>query len=255
MSQAPVRLLHGPAHRSKAAGGPLHRLIVAVDVEGSTKRNNAAKGDLRRCLYELLERALKAAGITARHLEQHTDRGDGVLILIRPHDDVPKTVVLSRLIPKLTALLTEHNASIARPELQLRLRAVVHAGEVHGDDNGFYGYDLDVACRLLDSTKLKRALKEQTTSPLALVISDEIYDLVVAEEIHNGMHGYLHEALFRPLCRVRVGDRQRRGWVHLPVPADLDHSATIPWPRDEVAAHVAGHRPVSGREAPRPGRG
>jgi hypothetical protein len=121
----------------------------------------------------------------------------------------------------------------------------------------FYGYDLDVACRLLDSTKLKRALKERTASPLALVISDEIYDLVVAEEIHNGMaqQGYLHGALFRPLCRVRVGNLQRRGWVHLPAPADLDHSATIPRPWDEVTAHVAWHRSVSGPEEPRPGPG
>src|SRR5208282_3809900 len=108
--------------------GPVHRTIVAFDVEGSTKRNNPAKGELRRNLYELVERALLAAGIGAKHLERLTDRGDGVLILIRPHDDVPKTVVLSRLIPMLTALLIEHNASVARPESQLRLRAVVHAG-------------------------------------------------------------------------------------------------------------------------------
>ena len=116
--------------------GPVHRSIVAVDVEGSTKRTNPAKGKLRRILYDLLERALRTAGIGPRHLEELADRGDGVLILIRPYDDVPKTVLLGRLIPALTTLLAEHNAAVAEPELRMRLRAVVHAGEVHDDGMG-----------------------------------------------------------------------------------------------------------------------
>ena len=111
------------------------------------------------CSYELLDRALAEAGFAARHLERLTDRGDGVLILIRPHDDLPKTVLLSRLIPILTALLVRYNAAVAWPTLQMRLRAVVHAGEVHDDGNGFYGEDLDVAFRLLDSPSVKRALQ------------------------------------------------------------------------------------------------
>ena len=36
--------------------GPVHRSIVAVDVEGSTKRTNPAKGKVRRIMYDLLER-------------------------------------------------------------------------------------------------------------------------------------------------------------------------------------------------------
>jgi hypothetical protein len=213
MEQAPVRLLHGPAHRSKAPAGPLHRLIVAVDVEGSTKRNNAAKGELRRYLYELLEQALKVAGITARHLEQHTDRGDGVLILIRPHDDVPKTVLLGQLIPMLVALLVEHNAAVAQPTLHLRLRAVVHAGEIHDDGKGFYGEDLDVAFRLLDAPTVKRALREAVASPLVLVISEEIFSGIVR-------HGYVDEGRYERCVHVQVAERRRRGRVHIPVPAD-----------------------------------
>ena len=76
------------------SAGPVHRSIVAVDVEGSTKRTNPEGGELRRILYALLDRALEDAGIDPRHLEDMADRGDGVLILIRPHDDVPKTVLI-----------------------------------------------------------------------------------------------------------------------------------------------------------------
>ena len=37
-------------------------LIVAVDLEGSTKRTNPVKGELRRVMYELLDRALQPPG-------------------------------------------------------------------------------------------------------------------------------------------------------------------------------------------------
>ena len=161
--------------------GPVHRSIVAVDIEGTTKRTSPVKGELRRVLYELLERALKVAGIGPRHLDGPTDRGDGVLVLIRPHDDVPKTVLLGRMIPALTALLAEYNAFATRPELRLRLRAVVHAGEVHEDQHGFYGEDVDVAFRLLDSPTVKKALRDAPASPLMLVVSEEIYSGIVRQ--------------------------------------------------------------------------
>src|SRR5580698_6722487 len=101
--------------------GPLHRSIVVVDLEGSTMRTNPVKGELRRIIYDLLGRALEGAGITDDHLEQVTDRGDGALLLIRPHDDVPKTVLFDRFMPLLTALLAEYNTDVPQPALQIRL--------------------------------------------------------------------------------------------------------------------------------------
>jgi hypothetical protein len=193
---------------SERPAGPMHRSIVAVDLEGSTTRTNPVKGELRRVIYDLLERALEAAGIAASHLEPVTDRGDGALLLIRPHDDVPKTVLLDRLIPLLAMLLTDHNAEVANPVLRVRLRAVVHAGEVHGDSRGFYGEAIDIAIRLLDSASLKSALRT-TASPLVLVVSDEIYYGLIA-------HGYVEADTYRPLVRTRVASKQHRGWVHIP---------------------------------------
>jgi hypothetical protein len=197
--------------RSRQHAGPMYRSIVAVDLEGSTTRTNPVKGELRRIMYDLLERSLDAVPITANHLESPTDRGDGVLLLIRPDDDVPKTVLLDRLIPLLAALLTEHNAAVMKPALRIRLRAVVHAGEVHRDSRGFYGQAIDVAIRLLDSASLKRELR-QSLSSLALVVSDEIHSGIVAQ-------GYLDNSdTYRPLVRIRVACKQHRGWVHIPEP-------------------------------------
>lgn len=243
--------------------GPVHRSIVAVDVEGSTKRTNPVKGKIRHVLYDLLERALRAAGIGPRHLEELADRGDGVLILIRPHDDVPKTVLFGRLIPVLTALLAEHNATVTEPELQMRLRAVVHAGEVHDDGRGFYGDDIDVAFRLLNSPTVKRALREASAAPLVLVISEEIWEGIVR-------HGYVDGGPYRQRVHVRVGDRRRRGRVHIPVPARRsDLPARIPraralMPGSSVAIDphagsarqaAAGYVGINGREAHRPEQG
>jgi hypothetical protein len=202
---AAVRTLHG-----RAPTAPMYRSIVAVDLEGSTKRTNPVKGELRRVLYDLLERSLEAAGVSEEHLEPLTDRGDGVLVLIRPHDDVPKTVLFGRVVPMLTALLLEYNAAVAHQALSLRLRVVVHAGEVHYDGRGFFGEDLDVAIRLLDSRPVKRALREAVASPLVLVVSEEIFSGVVRQ-------GYVDGGRYEQRVRVRVGNRQRRGWVNIPV--------------------------------------
>ncbi len=190
--------------------GPVHRSIIAVDLEGSTTRTNPVKGELRRVIYELLEQSLEAVAITGNHLEPLADRGDGVLVLIRPHDDVPKTVLLDRLVPHLTTLLAEHNAQAAQPALRIRLRAVVHAGEVHVDVRGFYGEAIDIAIRLLDSPRVKTVLKH-AAAPLVLVVSDEIYSGIVC-------HGYAEAGTYSPLVQVLVANRRHRGWVHVPTP-------------------------------------
>lgn len=190
--------------------GPVHRSIIAIDLEGSTTRTDLVKGELREAMYGLLASSLEAVAITGNRLERLADRGDGVLVLIRPHDDVPKTILLERLIPLLASLLTEYNAHAALPMSRIRLRAVVHAGEVRMDRRGFYGEAIDIAIRLLDSPPVKTALR-QTSAPLVLVVSDDIYSGIVC-------HGYVDSDTYFPSGWVRVAGRRHRGWVHIPTP-------------------------------------
>jgi hypothetical protein len=191
---------------------PVHRCIFAVDVEHSTQRTNPVKEELRRHVYQLVGKALDVAGITDMYRDPFIDRGDGVLVLIHPVDDVPKPVLLARLIPALADLLARRNASVPPCEQSrlLRMRAVIHAGEVHQDGNGFFGEDLDVACRLLDAPRLKAYLRKARV-PLALAVSDEIYWSVIR-------HGYdgIDGNEFRPIVTVTVGGRRRKGWVQVP---------------------------------------
>jgi class 3 adenylate cyclase len=207
-----------------AVGLPRHRTILAVDIEQSTNRPDPIKAELRRALYELFDQALRSAGIHRRHRDRFTDRGDGLLALIHPVDQAAKPILLNRAIPALSQLLTDHNASLPRagsPHHQLRVRVVVHAGEVHYDDNGCFGEALDIAFRLLDAPGVKKMLRA-AADPLTLVISGDIYRTIVR-------HGYdgIDPHAFHPLIRVHVAGHRYPGWIHTPPTATQLHVAEI----------------------------
>jgi len=200
---------------------PHHRSIVAIDIERSTSpsRTNPIRAELRHEVYRMLGTAMRTAGIADAHCDPLADRGDGVLALVHPVDDVPKTVLLNPLVPTLVTLLADRNASLAGPDRcrrELRLRAVIHAGEVHYDGKGYFGEALDVAFRLLDAPRVKDRLR-QSVMPLVLVVSEDIYWSIVRHE-YEGIPGHS----FEPLVRVTVAGRRRQGWVHVPAP-QLDH--------------------------------
>jgi hypothetical protein len=198
-----------------AADMPHHRAIVALDIEQSTRRPDPVKAELRRMMYELFETALRSAGIQRQHRDRFVDRGDGVLALIHPVHRAPKAVLLNQAIPALSRLLADYNAGLpaGRPQRMLRVRAVVHAGEVAYDANGCFGEALDIAFRLLDAALVKRTLRT-AGDPLILVVSEDIYRSVVR-------HGYdgIDRDAFQPMVRVQVGGSRHCGWVQLPGPA------------------------------------
>jgi hypothetical protein len=185
---------------------PRQRTILAVDIEGSTERNNSARAKLRDDMYALLEQALLDSGITEDLREPFLDRGDGAIALIHPADTVPKTILLSTFIPLLSEQLAKHGMTADG----FRLRAAVHAGHVHSDQRGMFGEDIDVTMRLLDSPELKARLR-RSSAPLVLVVSDYIYRSVIR-------HGYdgIDERTFAPLVHLRVGGLSYQGWVQIP---------------------------------------
>jgi class 3 adenylate cyclase len=194
-------------------GLPCYRAIVALDIERSTSRSDPIKGELRNKTYELFETALRKAGIDSCHHDRFVDRGDGLLALIHPVDQAPKVVLLNRVVPVLSRLLTDYNASLparSQQQRQLRVRVVMHAGEVHYDANGCFGEALDVAFRLLDAARVKQTLRD-TADPLILVISADIYSSIV----RHGYEGINHET-FHQLVRVQVAGKRYPGWIHLP---------------------------------------
>ncbi|MFD9740399.1 hypothetical protein [Umezawaea sp. NPDC059074] len=184
---------------------PHYRSIVVVDVEGSTTRTNPAKARFRDVLYDLLDRALDRTGITPEHRDPPIDRGDGAILLIHPADHVPKTKLLTTLLPELAGLLTDHNH---RTTDGVRLRAAVHAGEVHHDEKGAFGEAVDLACRLLDAPELKAALHHATT-PLVTVVSDDIHHSIVRHRYEG-----IDALTFKPLIHLHLAGKPHRGWIH-----------------------------------------
>ncbi|TDD61958.1 hypothetical protein [Actinomadura rubrisoli] len=192
---------------------PVHRSIFVIDLEKSTVRTNPVKAELRHQVYRMLNLALACSGVEPGFLDPFEDRGDGVLALIHPVDDVPKTRLLSRLVPEFVQMLDDYNRALPPAELPvrgMRVRVVLHAGEVHRDENGYFGEAVDVACRLLDAPRLKKCLSE-SIAPLVLVVSEDIYWSIVK-------HGYdgIRADSYRPGLRVHVAGRRRQGWIHLP---------------------------------------
>jgi hypothetical protein len=190
---------------NRVLGMPLHRTIVVVDVEGSTMLTNPERALMRERLRRLLDAAFLAGGIDEEFRDPMIDRGDGALCLVRPVDEVPKTVLLTRFLPALAEALWRA-AEEPRGEA-LRLRVALHAGDVHYDGHGAYGEDIDFACRLLDAPVVKRSLKN-SPDPLVLVVSSEIYRTVVR-------HGYegIDSGAFDHEVSVRVGSQRMRGRI------------------------------------------
>jgi hypothetical protein len=199
--------------RARPVHSSCYRAIIALDIEGSTGRPDPVKAELRTVLYELFDAALRSAGIYPRHRDRFIDRGDGLLALIRPVDRAPKALLLNRVIPAFSRLLSAYNASLpaqSRPQRQVRVRVVLHVGEVHYDPDGCFGEALDIAFRLLDAPGVKRALKE-ANHPLMLVVSGDIYGSVIR-------HGYdgIDRSAFHRLVTTQIAGNRHPGWIQMP---------------------------------------
>jgi hypothetical protein len=167
------------------------------------------KAELRIMLYELFEAALRSADIGPDRRDPFTDRGDGLLALVNPAE---QALLLSHVIPAFGQFLAGYNASLP-PQRRLRVRVVLHAGEVRDDDNGCFGEALDVACRLLDAPEARAALRT-APAPLLLVVSGDIYQSAVCRG-----HSATGRETFRHLVTVQVAGREHPGWAWIPAPA------------------------------------
>jgi HD domain len=187
-----------------------HRVIVALDIEGSTSRPDPVKAELRTMLYELFDAALRTSGVSARRRDRFADRGDGLLALIDPAD---QQLVLNAVIPVFSQLLTSYNAGLSDPgdwDRHLRVRIVVHTGKIYDDDNGCFGETLDTAFRLLDTPSAKMALKA-AQGPLVAVISADIWESAAP----NSSAGTIRTASRQPVI-TQVAGHEYQGWILLP---------------------------------------
>lgn len=196
---------------------PYPATVLVLDIRGFGKLTNPEQIEARRQLYAVLTDAFLESGLDWDQCT-HEDRGDGALVIVPI--EIPKVVLLD---PVLTALATRVETA---PRLgsgwSMRLRVAVHTGEVHNDDNGFVGADVNFAFRLLDSDVLRDALAT-TERRCAVLVSDVLYQGVVR-------HGYgrLDPAAFH---HTVLHTKEMTSGAWLSVPGD-----------DTTARAVAGRR-------------
>jgi class 3 adenylate cyclase len=127
---------------------PQHRSIVVIDIAGYGRRDDPAQVRARAGLDRVVRTAFRSSGLPWRRLVVK-DRGDGMIVLVPA--TASKAVLLHPFVPRLGALLHDLNGRV-EPGCRVRVRVAVHAGEMVHGPNGWIGTDLNLACRLVDST-------------------------------------------------------------------------------------------------------
>lgn len=149
-------------------------MVVDVESFGDPVRTDPDRVAVRHAVYRALQRSFAKARISWADCVAE-DRGDGVFVLLPP--DVPKSWLVIRLPVHLADSLARHNAACPEPK-RVRLRMVLHAGEVYPDAHGSAGTCINRAFRLIDAPACKAVLHD-SPGVLALIVSDWFYDEVV----------------------------------------------------------------------------
>lgn len=187
---------------------PVHRTLLALDIEGSghPSRDNAAVVDSRRALFSALRGAVEFSGIPWADCDRET-AGDEVVLIVPP--EVPKPSVVHPLLGHLADSLALHNRAAAANR-RLRVRAAVHAGELLVDDHGTTGRPQTHLARLLGSRPLREALASApATATVALLVSDPFFRDVV-DQGHRG----IDPDAFTPVA-VAEKETEARAWLHV----------------------------------------
>lgn len=187
---------------------PSRHLVLCVDVERYSSRDNVLQWRVQQALPLIMQRAREELGLGPDGwLVQPS--GDGQLAILPPGTSERK--VVTRLAPTVDRLLREHNHGLA-PEARIRLRIGVHEGLVHLDGaNGFPGEAVVTVCRLVDSPQLKVALRRFPDAQVALIVSDRLYRDVVRH-----YPDLRPEHFLRVTASLPEKDFEAAAWIYVP---------------------------------------
>jgi hypothetical protein len=182
---------------------PVPRSLVAVDIEGYSRRDNQSQVELREMLRNVCNEAFRQIKVRP---DARQDQGDSFLFLIKP--DVAKARLVADLVREIGTALRPCNRN-RLPEARMRLRMALHAGDVHLDGTGFGGEAVVAVMRLIDADALRNALK---TAPddLAVIVSGQLHRDVVAQRYRG-----IDPADYREVQASCKGFTQA-GWIRVP---------------------------------------
>jgi hypothetical protein len=222
---------------------PVHRIILAFDIEGfgGPQRSNPVRSMMRMGLYGLIQEALVHAIGSLSHCSL-SDLGDGVLVLIKP--EVAKTQLVEPFMSDMATGLKRYNEQ-AGPNAQIRLRVVLHAGEIIEDPQGYTGEDLNLAFRLMDCDAL-RAVLSRSRANLGLIVSDYFYDTI----IKHAFEGIDPSQYLR--VDVQVKETATKAWISLPSPRSEGEPVAEPVRELTDVSAIRYSRPASSKSVQKP---
>lgn len=153
----------------------VYRLLVAVDIEGYSRRDALDQLQVQRDLSEALDDAAERAGVERDRWVQQV-HGDGELAVLPDGEVVP---IIGDFTRELARSLHELNGGRPPAGPRLRVRVAIHYGTLSDGPFGPAGDAPIVVSRLLDANPLRRFLRQRQDLDMAFVVSESLYRDVV----------------------------------------------------------------------------
>ncbi|MFJ9894564.1 hypothetical protein ACIQPR_14720 [Streptomyces sp. NPDC091280] len=216
-----------------AAGLPIRRLCLAVDVEQYSRLDTRTQSSVQSELVRMLDEATASTGLD-RAAWTRQPQGDQEFAVLP--EATPEDAVLGPFVHHLAGRLVDRNSHPGVPRVRLRL--AVDTGVATEAALGHAGPAPIAVARYVDAPQLKAVLGTLTTADLAVIVSDRLYQDVVRSGLpHLDPAQYVR-------AHVRVKEFGGYGWIRVP-----GH------PPDEVRRAVAeASAPKSSPDAPVRGR-
>lgn len=189
-------------------GRPYRRLVAIADTEWYSARDTVLQHEAQDAFVEALEAAGRVAGID-RSAWRRQPNGDGEVAVLPA--DVDETALLGGFLQALDAHLRRYNAHRSA-EARIRVRIAFHQGLIFVDSrNGFAGDAVNIAARLVDAPPLKAAFREFPAANVACVVSEGIYQDVVA----GGYDGIRRDRFRRVEVSLPEKDFTAYAWIQI----------------------------------------
>jgi hypothetical protein len=155
-----------------------YRLLMAVDIQGYSKRDTSEQLHAQRQLSDVLDRAARGVGLDRSRWGKQVG-GDGELATLP--DGIDPAPVAGDFVIGLAGALRETNRAAAEEgaRFRLRVRLALHHGTLTAGPFGPAGDAPIVVQRLLDAGPLRRLLADDPGRDLAYVVSDSLFEDVV----------------------------------------------------------------------------
>ena len=179
------------------------RFLVAVDVEGFSRRPAAEQARVQHVLERIMTQAAAAASLDRKRWYRQP-RGDGELAILPAGIDGLSLV--ADYPRRVAAALDAVNRAQAGSRLRVRM-AIHHGAVTPGFFFGPVGSGPIVISRLIDAPILRRQLSQQDHLDIALIVSATVYQEVIQTRL-----GDLRPEAFRRII-VRTKDVSYVGYL------------------------------------------